>query len=126
VVYGGGAAEASCALAVARAADKLSSLEQYSYRAFADALEAVPLALAENRSVYCALVITHGRQYRPKQSGLNCLVEAIPILRLIYIHTYIPLTLYPRRGSRGISDIVPRRVLPKLLSSEEYCRRDKW
>jgi hypothetical protein len=28
--------------------------------------------------------------------------------RYIYIHTYIPLTLYPRRGSRGISDIAPR------------------
>jgi hypothetical protein len=26
-----------------------------------------------------------------------------------YIHTFIPLTLYPRRGSRGISDIAPRR-----------------
>jgi hypothetical protein len=25
--------------------------------------------------------------------------------QLSYIHTYIPLTLYPRRGSRGISDI---------------------
>lgn len=49
MVYGGGAAEVACSLAVARAADKLSSLEQYSFRAFADALEAVPLALAENR-----------------------------------------------------------------------------
>ncbi|XP_030022307.1 T-complex protein 1 subunit epsilon [Manduca sexta] len=48
VVYGGGAAEVSCSLAVARAADKLSSLDQYAYRAFADALEAIPLALAEN------------------------------------------------------------------------------
>ncbi|XP_026755995.2 T-complex protein 1 subunit epsilon [Galleria mellonella] len=48
VVYGGGAAEISCSLAVASAADKLSSLEQYSYRGFADALESVPLALAEN------------------------------------------------------------------------------
>jgi hypothetical protein len=27
---------------------------------------------------------------------------------LVHIHTYIPLTLYPRRGSRGISDIPPR------------------
>jgi hypothetical protein len=26
----------------------------------------------------------------------------------LYIHTYIPLTLYPRRGSSGISDIPPR------------------
>ncbi|KAF9804026.1 hypothetical protein SFRURICE_019222 [Spodoptera frugiperda] len=48
VVYGGGAAEISCSLAVARAADKVSSLDQYAYRAFADALEAIPLALAEN------------------------------------------------------------------------------
>lgn len=48
VVYGGGAAEVSCSLAVARAAEKISSLDQYSYRAFADALEAIPMALAEN------------------------------------------------------------------------------
>jgi hypothetical protein len=27
---------------------------------------------------------------------------------LVYLHTYIPLTLYPRRGSRGISNISPR------------------
>lgn len=49
MVYGGGAAEVSCSLEVARAAEKLSSLEQYPFRAFADALEAIPLALAENR-----------------------------------------------------------------------------
>lgn len=49
MVYGGGAAEISCSLHVARAADKLSSLEQYPFRSFADALESVPLALAENR-----------------------------------------------------------------------------
>lgn len=48
VVYGGGAAETSCSVAVARAADKLASLEQYPFRAFADALESIPLALAEN------------------------------------------------------------------------------
>jgi hypothetical protein len=28
--------------------------------------------------------------------------------RTTIVHTYIPLTLYPRRGSRGISDILPR------------------
>lgn len=48
VVYGGGAAEISCALAVTEEADKLSSMEQYSFRAFADALEFIPAALAGN------------------------------------------------------------------------------
>jgi hypothetical protein len=27
---------------------------------------------------------------------------------LQYIHTFTPLTLYPRRGSRGVSDIAPK------------------
>ncbi|XP_052865223.1 T-complex protein 1 subunit epsilon [Anopheles bellator] len=48
IVYGGGSAEISCSLAVAREADQLSTLEQYAFRAFSVALESVPLALAEN------------------------------------------------------------------------------
>uniref|UniRef100_T1D3W9 T-complex protein 1 subunit epsilon n=1 Tax=Psorophora albipes TaxID=869069 RepID=T1D3W9_9DIPT len=48
IVYGGGAAEISCSLAVAREADQLSTLEQYAFRSFSVALESVPLALAEN------------------------------------------------------------------------------
>jgi len=48
VVYGGGAADISCAIAVSKAADEIPSIEQYAMRAFASALDAVPLALAEN------------------------------------------------------------------------------
>merc|ERR1712198_155539 len=48
VVYGGGASEISCALAVSEEADKISTIEQYAFRAFSDALENIPLALAEN------------------------------------------------------------------------------
>ncbi|KAJ7285057.1 chaperonin Cpn60/TCP-1 family [Mycena rebaudengoi] len=48
VVYGGGAADISCAIAVSKAADEIASIEQYAMRAFASALDSVPLALAEN------------------------------------------------------------------------------
>ncbi|MCJ1291311.1 T-complex protein 1 subunit epsilon [Xylographa carneopallida] len=48
VVYGGGAAEIACSLAVGKAANKSPGLEQYAMRAFADALDAIPMALAEN------------------------------------------------------------------------------
>ncbi|KAI8928855.1 chaperonin Cpn60/TCP-1 family [Entophlyctis helioformis] len=48
IVYGGGAAEITCSLAVSKAADQISSIEQYAMRAFASALDAIPLALAEN------------------------------------------------------------------------------
>lgn len=48
IVYGGGSSDLACAIAVQAAADKEPSIEQYAMRAFADALEAIPIALAEN------------------------------------------------------------------------------
>jgi len=48
IVYGGGSAEISCSLAVSSAADQVPGIEQYAMRAFADALEDIPMALAEN------------------------------------------------------------------------------
>merc|ERR1712137_824343 len=37
IVYGGGAAEIACSLAVSEAADKIATIEQYAIHAFADA-----------------------------------------------------------------------------------------
>jgi hypothetical protein len=34
--------------------------------------------------------------------------QLVAIVGKTYIYTYIPLTLYSRRGSRGISNIPPR------------------
>jgi T-complex protein 1 subunit epsilon len=48
VVYGGGSAEIACSLAIRKIADETSGVDQYAIRAFADALEDIPLALAEN------------------------------------------------------------------------------
>ena len=48
IVYGGGSAEVSCSLAVSAYADTISGIEQYAVRAFADALDDIPMALAEN------------------------------------------------------------------------------
>merc|ERR1712127_396995 len=48
VVGGGGATELACSIEVAKEADKIEGIEQYAVRAFADALEEIPLTLAEN------------------------------------------------------------------------------
>jgi T-complex protein 1 subunit epsilon len=48
IVYGGGAAEISCSLYVAEKADNTPSIDQYAIRAFAEALDVIPIALAEN------------------------------------------------------------------------------
>lgn len=48
VVYGGGSAEIACSLAVSNFAETVPGIEQYAIRAFADALDDIPMALAEN------------------------------------------------------------------------------
>jgi T-complex protein 1 subunit epsilon len=48
VVYGGGSAEISCSLAVSKHAETVTGVDQYAIRAFASALDDIPLALAEN------------------------------------------------------------------------------
>ena len=48
IVYGGGAAEAWCSAGVASKADSTSTIDQYAIRGFAEALDQIPIALAEN------------------------------------------------------------------------------
>ncbi|XP_066462473.1 T-complex protein 1 subunit epsilon-like [Eleutherodactylus coqui] len=77
IVYGGGAAEISCALAVSQAADKCPSLEQYAMRAFADALETIPMSLAENSGMNPIQTMTEVRAKQLKDDnpalGIDCL-----------------------------------------------------
>merc|ERR1711957_1147372 len=48
VVYGGGSAEIACSLAVSAYAETVVGVDQFAIRAFADALDDIPMALAEN------------------------------------------------------------------------------
>merc|ERR1712142_913506 len=77
VVYGGGASEIACALAVNKAADKCPSLEQYAMRAFADALEVIPMALAENSGLNPIQTMTEVRAKQVTENnaflGIDCL-----------------------------------------------------
>lgn len=96
VVYGGGAADISSAIAVQKAADEVTthttlfillylnltafhqipSIEQYAMRAFASALDSVPLALAENSglSPIETLAEVKSRQVKENDSklGIDC------------------------------------------------------
>ncbi|KAK0543760.1 T-complex protein 1 subunit epsilon [Tilletia horrida] len=77
VVYGGGAAEICASIAVASAADEIASIEQYAMRAFASALDAIPLALAENSgySPIETLAEVKSRQVTEKDPklGVDCM-----------------------------------------------------
>ncbi|XP_053980591.1 T-complex protein 1 subunit epsilon [Hylaeus anthracinus] len=77
IVYGGGAAEISCSLACEEKCNRISSLEQYAFRAFAEALDAIPMALAENAGLSPVDTMTElkARQLAEKNSalGVDCL-----------------------------------------------------
>jgi len=76
IVYGGGSAEIACSLHVNAEADKVSSVEQYAMRGFAEALEAPPLALAENSgfSPIESVAAVRSKQVAENNSylGLDC------------------------------------------------------
>ncbi|KAA8896031.1 chaperonin Cpn60/TCP-1 family [Sphaerosporella brunnea] len=77
VVYGGGAAEIACSIAVSDAADKTPGIEQYAMRAFSSALDNIPMALAENSgmSPIETLAAVKSRQVRENNSrlGVDCM-----------------------------------------------------
>jgi len=77
IVYGGGAAEISCSVAVSRQAGMISSMEQYAFRAFADALESIPIALAENSGLHPIQMLTDVKARQVQENnpclGIDCL-----------------------------------------------------
>ena len=81
IVYGGGSNEISCAIAVTQAADKVASIEQYAMRAFSDALESVPMALAENSGLhpFSTLADVKSRQIKDgnPRLGIDCMDTGI-------------------------------------------------
>ena len=99
IVYGGGAPEIACAIAVAKQADQvmlflhtrmyqvpneieylqIKTLEQYPFRAFAEALESIPLALAENSGLSPIHTLTEIKARQVAENnptlGIDCLCK---------------------------------------------------
>lgn len=77
VVYGGGAAEITCSLAVSEEADKQKGIDQYAFRAFANALDSIPMTLAENSGLDPIETLSNIKSKQLKESnshlGVDCL-----------------------------------------------------
>ncbi|KAL5760038.1 hypothetical protein ACOSQ2_018876 [Xanthoceras sorbifolium] len=76
IVYGGGSAEISCSVSVEAAADKYPGVEQYAIRAFADALDCIPMALAENSGLQPIETLSAVKSQQIKENnpyfGIDC------------------------------------------------------
>ena len=77
IVWGGGASEIACSLAVQKKAQEIDSTEQYAVNAFADALEQIPMALAENTGLNALKVLTQAKLAQTENKtayyGIDCM-----------------------------------------------------
>ncbi|KAF4672778.1 T-complex protein 1 subunit epsilon [Perkinsus olseni] len=79
VVPGGGCSEIAASIAVADAADKEPTVEQYSMRAFADALETIPNCLSENSGLQPLKTVAQVRNLQISTGkpvyGVDCVAQ---------------------------------------------------
>lgn len=95
LIAGGGAPEIELAIRLAEYANTLSGMEQYCFKAFAEALEVIPYTLAEN-------------------AGLNP-IATVTELRNKHAHGEYTAGINVRKGI--ISDILEENVVQPLLIS---------
>ncbi|CAP93060.1 Pc16g03900 [Penicillium rubens Wisconsin 54-1255] len=127
VVYGGGAAEIACSIAVEDAAVKSPGIEQYAMRAFADALDAVPLALSENSglSPIETLASIKSRQVKEKNTrlGVDCMMTGTNGIRRsfhIQFRSWANLDSSDMREHFAIDPLIGKRQ--QLLLATQLCR----
>lgn len=81
IVYGGGASEISCSLALNQMADTISTTDQYAIRSFADALDIIPTCLAENSGFTGIEYLANLKASQSKDNnpylGVDCLRKVI-------------------------------------------------
>ncbi|KXS22071.1 hypothetical protein M427DRAFT_129841 [Gonapodya prolifera JEL478] len=98
VVYGGGAAEIACSLEVSRAADSISTIEQYAMRSFAAALDAVPLTLAANSGLSPIETLAEVKSSQVKEKNFRLGIDA---------------------GLNGDNDMRAQHVIDPLISKRQ-------
>jgi len=85
IVYGGGSAEIACSIAVSKAADSFTGIEQYAIRAFAEGLEDIPMALAENSGLSPISELSNVKSQQVKENnpyiGVDCMQTGVPDMK---------------------------------------------
>lgn len=98
IVYGGGSCEIACGLAISAAADQEVGVEQYAMRAFSDALEAIPIALAENSGLAPIENLSEAKAQQIKTGNAHIGVDCL---------------------QRGSADMKQQRVFETLIGKQQ-------
>ncbi|CCH60868.1 hypothetical protein TBLA_0D03690 [Henningerozyma blattae CBS 6284] len=89
VVYGGGAAEVTMSIAVSEEADRQKGIDQYAFRAFAQALDTIPMTLAENSGLDPIETLTTLKSKQIKEHtsvfGVDCLGKGSNNMKELFV-----------------------------------------
>lgn len=89
VVYGGGAAEVAMSIAVSEEADRQRGIDQYAFRAFAQALDTIPMTLAENSGLdpIETLTLLKSKQIKEETAltGVDCLSKGSNDMKELFV-----------------------------------------
>jgi len=121
IVYGGGAAEISSSLAISAAADLIPSIEQYAVRAFADALDAIPLALAENSGLPPIETLSQikAKQLRDNNPNLGVDCNQVGTNNMKDQHVFDPLI------SKQSQFLLANQVVKMILKIDDIIKQGK-
>eukprot|EP00708_Paratrimastix_pyriformis_P002491 GAFH01001239.1.p1 GENE.GAFH01001239.1~~GAFH01001239.1.p1 ORF type:complete len:528 (+),score=200.29 GAFH01001239.1:202-1584(+) len=116
---GGGCPEIEMSLQLAALARSLEGMDQFGVRAFAEALEIIPITLAENAGLNPIAIVTelrnrhvqgdHRAGINIKKMGISDMIEANVVQPLLVSLSAITLATETVRQILKIDDIVPTR-----------------
>ena len=111
IVYGGGSAEIACSLAVQKYADSIETTEQYAIRGFADALEQIPMALAENAGLNALKCLSTARSIQTEKNepfhGVDCFGHGVTSMKDQKVFE----TLLSKKGQLQLATQVVKMIL---------------
>jgi T-complex protein 1 subunit epsilon len=122
ICYGGGSAELACSIRVAQEAEKVSTIEQYALQGFAEALEAVPIALAENSGLdpieNVSKIKVEQMKTKVPHLGIDCLAKGTPNMKEQNVFE----TLIGKKQQFKLATQVVRMILKidDVISPKEY------
>jgi T-complex protein 1 subunit epsilon len=122
ILYGGGASEISSSLVLNSWADQISSTEQYAIRAFADALEQIPICLAENSGYSGIEYVANLKAQQSKENnpyiGVNCLRKDTNNMKLQNV--YESLSLKKQQIQLACQVVKMILKIDDVIESHEY------
>lgn len=135
MIAGGGAPEIELAIRLAEYANTLTGMEQYCFKAFAEALEVIPYTLAENAGLNPIATVTELRNkhaHGEYTAGINVrkgiisdILEENVVQPLLISTSAIQLASETVRSILKIDDIVSLFIILKIISFVQYYLKNK-